>query len=548
MDEQQQGPFDHILKSEPPPQQRDRAAIVVVAAAIVLGALLLVLVLPPVSILDDGDGGGGISGTIVTTKSDESPPAPAGFEAVSPLYDVSTTGDVSVRSVSLLASTDVAAGERLVLYTHDGDDWREVGTGQASGQRLVTSELSFLPDNVAVFRATGQVRQVYGSLANGTEIDQRALASLTTLNVTGFAPVADGGVMGGSLLLPAGLQARVAPTVGTFTQEQIDALNAIMASPELRSAHVQALVGLARDRSVPGIDLDYRALDTSLRADFSSFVQELAAGLQQEGRSLSLTLPLPVQQGETWDTGGFDWTALGAQADALKLAPDPERPYQQLEEAVAFLVARVGGGKLLLSVSPLSHERASDGRRTLWLSDALALASTPVAQTDTAIAPGATLRASAQNLSPELGGSGLAWDDASKAVMFRYTGAGGEHTVWLANAFSETFKLDLAKRYQLAGVVVEDVSSAAGEADIWPAVQAFAEAGEVSLAVPNGDLLTPRWLASGGTFASDAGPQVDWQAPAEPGDYTLTLVVSDGVVRMGQELRVPVAQAAAVAP
>jgi hypothetical protein len=547
MDEQQQGPFDRILQTEPPPQ-RDRAATVVVAAAIVLGALLLLLVLPPISILENGDGGGGINGTIVTTKSDESPPAPAGFEAVSPLYDYSVSGDASVRSVGIRVTTDVAAGERLVIYTFDGDAWREVGTGQVAGERLVTSDLSFLPDNVAVFRPTGQVREVYGSLANGTEVDQRALAALTTLNVTGFAPAADGGVTGDSLQLPGGLQARVAPTIGTFSQEQIDALNAIMASPELRSAHVQALLGFARDGDVAGIDLDYRALDPSLGADFATFVQELAAGLQQEGRSLSLTLPLPVKQGEAWDTRGFDWTALAAQADALKLAPDPERPYQQLEEAVAFLVARVGGGKLLLTVSPISHERATDGLRALRLGEALALASTPVAQTDTAVTPGATLRASAQNLAPDLGGSGLAWDDASKAVMFRYTGAGGERTVWLANVFSETFKLDLAQRYQLAGVVVEDVSSASGEADIWPAVEAFAGAGEVSLTVPNGDLLTPRWLASAGTLASDAGAQVDWQAPAEPGDYTLTLVVSDGVVRMGQELRVPVARAAAVAP
>ena len=71
---------------------------------------------------------------------------------------------------------------------------------------------------------------------------------------------------------------------------------------------------------------------------------------------------------------------------------------------------------------------------------------------------------------------------------------------------------------------------------------------EVSLAVPNGDLLTPRWLSSGGSFVSDAGAQVDWQAPQEAGDYTLTLVVSDGVVRMGQELHVPVQAQATVAP
>ena len=58
----------------------------------------------------------------------------------------------------------------------------------------------------------------------------------------------------------------------------------------------------------------------------------------------------------------------------------------------------------------------------------------------------------------------------------------------------------------------------------------------------------PRWLASGGSLLNDAGEQVDWQAPQEAGDYTLTLVVSDGVVRVGQELVVPVQASATVAP
>jgi spore germination protein YaaH len=336
--------------------------------------------------------------------------------------------------------------------------------------------------------------------------------------------------------------------IGTVSPEQVDALNTIMGSQELRTSHVQALLAFARENNVPGVQLDYRALDAALGAGFTAFVEELAAGLQGEGRALDLMLPMPVQQGETWDTRGFDWTALAAAADALVPAFDAAQPYAQLESAVAYMVARAGGGKLLLSVSSLSHEQSTEGVRALPLGEALTLASSPVAETDTAVTPGSTLRASAQNLSPALGGSGPAWDQATRSVVFSYPGAGGERTVWIGNVFSESFKLDLAQRHQLAGVVVDDVSRAAGEANIWPAVQAYAESGEVTLSEPNGDLLTPRWLASGGSFASDAGSEVDWQAPAESGDYTLTLVVSDGVVRVGQELLVPVVQPAAVAP
>ncbi len=547
MDEQQQGPFDRILQSEPQPQ-RDRAATFIVAAAIILGALLLLLVLPPISILDDGDGA--LAGPVTTTRSDESPPPPDGFEAVSPLYEFSVSQGARGESISVLPlSTPVGPGDRLVLYSYVGGGWRQVGEAEALSEKLARPDLSFLPENVAVFRAaSSQARQVLGSLPNGAELDPRAPEMLTALNVTGFSPAADGGVAGGPLQLPPDLTVAVAPTVGALAPEEVAALNDVLVSPELRSAHVQALLNFARDNNVAGIDLDYRALDPARGGDFAALVQGLAAGLHQEGRTLSLTLPLPILQGEAWDTRGFDWQALSAQADLIKLAAEPERTYQQVDDALAYLVAQVGGGKLLLTVGPLSREQGTDGLRTLRLSEALALASVAIAPSEAPITPGVTVRATAQNLAPELGATGMHWDDAARAIVFRYTGLGGERTVWIANVFSEAFKLDLARRYQLAGVAVEDVSNAPGEADILPIVHWFAQTGTVSLVEPNGELLTPRWVASGGTFASDAGAQVEWRAPDEPGDYTLTLVVSDGVTRMGQELRVSVQQPSAVSP
>jgi hypothetical protein len=159
---------------------------------------------------------------------------------------------------------------------------------------------------------------------------------------------------------------------------------------------------------------------------------------------------------------------------------------------------------------------------------------------DASVDAGASVQASGQNLSSESGGSVLHWDDAAKAVSFSYTGAGGQRTVWLANAFSESFLLDLASRYQLRGVAIEDVSKRAADAGVAAAVTQFASSGSVQLVQPNGSLLQPRWTASGGTLQSDSGPSVTWQAPNQSGDYTLTLIVSDGIVRLGQELQLSV--------
>jgi hypothetical protein len=53
-------------------------------------------------------------------------------------------------------------------------------------------------------------------------------------------------------------------------------------------------------------------------------------------------------------------------------------------------------------------------------------------------------------------------------------------------------------------------------------------------------MLQPAWSSDGGTLAATSGESVSWQAPADAGVYTLILVVSDGVLRVGQELRVSV--------
>lgn len=538
MEQRDPGPFDRILQAEPP-RQRDVAATVIVGAAVLLGALLLVLVLPPISILS---GGGCSSLGVVTTARDDFPPPPAGYEAVSALLEVSSSG--SSRCPARLTSkltVPVSADDQLSLFTYQGGNWRRLGDATVLGDGVAAQgEVPVLPGNVAVLRQAQGARLVFGSLPAGGTLDPRAAGALTTLNIAGFSPSPAGAVLGEAPRPASSID--VAPTISATTDAEIATVNQILGSSALSAVHVQSVREFAAAGSYASIDLDYRSIDPALNKEFVSFVRDLSAALAKDGRRLTLTLPLPSRTADGWDTLGYDWEQLAPLVSAIKLAPvaEGDQYYARTEAALGYLVPRVGSAKLLLTVSPLSHERGSDGVRALPLTEALSLAGTPALQGSGPPAAGASVQVGGSNLVNGAGTGGLHWDDTARAVSFSYTGSGGERTAWLANLFSEGFKIDLARQYALAGIAIEDVSQAAADANIWPAVLQYAETGAVELVKPNGQLLQPQWTASGGQLESAGGALVTWRAPSEPGTYTLTLIVSDGVLRVGQELIVSV--------
>jgi hypothetical protein len=544
------GPFDRTLQSEPL-QPRDRAAAFIVVLGIVLGAVLLILVLPPVSIFDD-DSGDGTTGQISSNLRDDIPPPPEGFEAVSPLVELSSTEpvgpDVHPR-LTVNLSVPVQETDLIVLFTHQGGDWKRLGeAAPVANGNAVQADVTVLPENVAAFRPVQQNRVVLGTLPVGSSLDANARGALTTLNVAGLRPGADGSVIGGAP--PDNLGMSIVPTISTSTFADQQTLDSILTSAELRADHVLAIVELAAAGSYTGIDLDYRTLSPANGEAFTLFINDLADALRRDGRNLTLTLPLPEEGANGWNTFGYDWEAIAPLVSAIKLPSlaEQDRYYQTMEDTLGFLTSRVQSSKLLLTLDPQSHERGVDGIQAYTLTEALGLASTPVSRPSGSIAGGETLVALGLNLAGETGASGLIWDDTARAVTFSYTGPGGARVVWLTNVFSEAFKLDLARRYQLGGVAVLDVSETAADAGIWPALLQYAGSGTVSLVKPNGGLLTPRWESSGGLLESSAGPVVTWRAPNEAGTYTLTLVVSDGVLQIGQELNVPVQEKLARAP
>ena len=552
------GPFDRIIESS---AQRDRSARFILIGMGIVGLILLVLVLPPLSLLsseaENGDAAG-VSGAGTGSGGGSLPALEDGFVALSLLLELEasngtddTTGPYPLE-VSLIEPT---SDERnLGLYTHQGGRWERLSAAQlVNNGRAARGEVDRLPANVAVLRRTSAAVQISGWLPAATEADLAVLDVLGTLNPVDFRPGPDGAVLGVRRQLPE-LDASVFPTVRTSSQEEVDAVNAILAFASLRDAHVSALVQLALESGNDGVDIDYRSVELARTVDFTVFVARLAERLHQASRSLSVTLPLPVRRSSTgWDTGAYDWEELAKSADLLKLAaePDPADYFTRMAEVLAFLEPNVDLGKVSLIVSRQSREQASDGLRSLSLHEGLRIASAIEMRTTSPIIPNSKVPLIGKNIFLDEGASGLRWREDARAVSFTYQGRGGQRTVWLENSLSLAFKLDLAQSFGLAGVAIDDVSLDSEAPAIRDLLRAYADTGRVDLVEPNGPLLRPSWRSQAGSLDSsptDERGNVVWQAPAQPGVYDISLIVSDGVIRASQKLVLEVLPEATAAP
>src|SRR5438874_2826996 len=522
--------------------EHDRAVVYFVGTIIGLALLLLVLVLPPISILSRGDGGSSASGASASDSNSYGsnarsgmPKLPAGLVAVSPLFDLSAPADKHGASHLTVGPLNHKESDQrsLGLYTYTDNKWQRLSdVTLVSGGAGAKGDVSSLPANVAVLKRSKATLQVAGSIAAGATLDQRAESSITVLHPLVFTATDTGDLAGTPPAVPPAAY-KVVPGIVALNPDVVDN---ILRSSELRTKHANAIADAVRQGNFAGIDIDYHSVNESLKAQFTDFVTQLQKALHNDGRTLTLTLPVPPVAGGTPNTGAYDWQKLGSLADTIELTGDLDQEvyFQNTEAALTYITDKVDRSKLLLAITPLSIERGGDGLRAMPLNDALSLASAITARLAGDVAPGAQVPLVAQNLAESEAASGTHWDDGARAVTFSYPGRGGKRTVWIANQFSTAFRLDLAERFGLNGVSISDVSAQGGGADIWPAVRELADSGSITLTKPNGDLFTPVWTASAGSLSAPSGDNVTWTAPADAGTASITMIVSDGVVRAGQ--------------
>ena len=535
----------------------DRGLLRVVGVIAVLGLVIAILVLPPISLLNRGGGDSGAG--IATSARDELPALPAGLVARSELYDIAVDDAITGPATLTVRLGDRAEdGEHLSFYSFTGGEWSRLGSVEVIDDgRAAQGEVAIVPGNIAVLARTAFARTLGLIVGAGDAPDPAAVfaASIISVHAASPAPAATGDL--GAVVVQVGAldaaqagagQAAVYLGVDASAPAAAEAVDSILSTPSLADTHIDALVAAATGAGAAGLHIDYSGLDASRRGPFGAFVARLGERARADGLGLVVSVPTPTGS----DFGAYDWAVLGAAADAVWLLAPADRTvfYEQIEAALAAQRdAGVDLGAVSLVLDRRSRERSADGVRSLTLQEALALASSLRGRTDGAIGPGEAVSVTGMNIDHDAGNTGLLWDDRARAVSFAYAGRGGPRTVWLENRYSAAFRLDLASRYGLGGVAV----MAAHEDDrlphLWETVIEFVEDGTVALQLPYGPYLQPQWVASDGLIegSGDAGVVV-WRAPQRTGSYDITLVVSDGVVFVGQQIALRVSEPEALAP
>lgn len=486
---------------------------------------------------------------------------PEGYERVTAIFEYRGKQAVPAGSdvkVSLPLSKPTTDGRNLSFYGYDPDSksWSPITPALLDPQgRQVQATLASTPAVLAVLKRLLPAGHVIAYVGHNARMHQDAVGRVTILHTRDFKPTTDGTLAGELTTVrndPApGDRAPVAwyPTVSVDATDKasIPVMTAILSSSASRTNHVQQIVKKVVDSQLAGIDIAYFDLRVEDRTAFTLFVTELANGLHAQNKVLTLLLPAPQKSPERVDEGAYDWAELGKAADILQIAPYRDQGTYRLvmPEILQYLTKIVEPSKLVLTVSPYATEKSAEGAfQPMPLTQAMTIATKMGARgtlTTSAVVAiaGTNIDQETENL------SGVRWSPEAACVAFTYK-SNGARTVWIENFFSIGFKLEFIPRFKLGGVAVEDASGEIALGNIWPALIPFITSGQPVLLQPNPKDLAPVWDSAGkGTLEGGQRGVVKWSTPAEPGNYVISLTLSDGVAQFRNEIPVTVQAKAA---
>lgn len=179
----------------------------------------------------------------------------------------------------------------------------------------------------------------------------------------------------------------IIPTLQNAVNGRFDAalVRTLIASPESRERHAEAITRLVVQKAWDGIDIDYEALSLADRPNFTAFITVLAGKLHGADKQLSVTVHPKTSDSQNWDgPGAHDYAAIGSVADTVKLMvydyhwstseAGPIAPLEWSAAVVGYAVSEIPANKVIAGLPWYGYDWKGKSGRGVVYSEAVELA------------------------------------------------------------------------------------------------------------------------------------------------------------------------------
>ena len=478
----------------------------------------------------------GAAGNTLLTAAESIPP---NLIMKSPFYRIQRKGTMPEQVVLSVPIPNEAEPYRtLDLYSWNGNSWEWLPNRKVVTEDVIESELDFLPESIVVMQTHAIHPNVSTDYAVNHPIPDNVTDSLVEINPQGLFLDSNGQIVGDLGQLPPEIQNAsysVIPTIRNWTDDgsiRSDLIDNLLIDPEARRRHIQTIVDLVQRNAYQGIDIDYRGINPDLKREYTSFVEQLRASLPAN-KQLSVRVELPMQvSADTWDTGAYNWQAIGRIVDVVKVptSPDPKAyaPGGQMEAMLDWTVGQINRYKIQLLLSTFSAEQVNGITRNITYQQALEpIGAVAIVGGENIVSPGQEVDFTLAGLQAS---TGIQFDAPSGTYWFAYLDDNNvQHTVYLENAASIARKLQFVAQYNLRGVAVQNLLSDTNHAQIWSVIRKF-----LDLVIPPVESqYSVVWQVKnqdGGVIAEEivdlSQPTYKWLAPEAGGSYEVAAAIS----------------------
>lgn len=355
------------------------------------------------------------------------------------------------------------------LYGYDAaaERWQFIPAQRAliDGRLSLVAELNGiqrLPEALFVGRLAPQAPIVSVVIEAGQAFKPEIAAIANVVHPAGLMPNAEGALDGA---LPAGVAFgsgyAVMPIIRNYrgnAPPDAALIEALLNDPALRQVHLERLLEFARSQPYSGIALEYLGLSPTVRDAYSAFISDLAAALHAEGLLLTLVLPFPEQTSAQFETGAYDWRALGAIADSVQvILPHNPRDYLPdgaVRRVLAWAVGEISRAKLHAVISVRSVAQEGSTWQPIGYREALEPLAELRVTPDGLLTPNTPVQL---QIAPERAAFGI---EANMPIV-RYKSVEGSFTraVWLMTSSALRDRLGALLVSNWAGVQVPDFAA-----------------------------------------------------------------------------------------